>query len=190
MAQEVTDVLISPEEFLEGELQSDIKHEYLAGHVYAMSGGSLNHQQIALNFTSSAKHALTGKACRPTSSDFLLRIDLGKDEVMYYPDAMIICHPTKGDDQFTTQPTVILEVVSPTTRRIDETQKLRDYLTIPTLQSYLLAETESPRLTLYRRLGQSFRRETLTGLGATLELPEVEVSIPLAALYEDVQFSF
>lgn len=188
MAQEGGDFLVTPGEFLEGERHAEIKHEYLGGRVYAMSGGSLNHQQFALNFASAALRGLAGKPCRPTTSDFLVRIKLGNDEVMYYPDAMILCHPTRGDEQFTTEPTVILEVLSPHTRRIDETQKLRDYLTIPTLQTYLLAETDSPTLTLYRRVGDSFERTLLSGLDATLDLPEVDLSIPLAELYQDVSF--
>ena len=188
MAEKMADLVITPEEFLEGESRSDRKHEYLGGRVYAMSGGSLNHQQLALNFTSAAQRGLSGKSCRPTTSDFLVRIDLGRDEVMYYPDAMILCHPTRGDEQYTTEPTVILEVLSPTTRRIDETQKLRDYLTIPSLQTCLLAETDSPTLTVYRRSGDSFKREILTGLEATLDLPEADLAITLADLYQDVTF--
>jgi Uma2 family endonuclease len=81
---------------------------------------------------------------------------------------------------------VILEVLSPSTRRIDEAQKLRDYFTIPTLQTYILAETESPFLTLHRREGVSFRRETLSGPDAILALPEVGITIPMAELYRDV----
>jgi Uma2 family endonuclease len=188
MAQKVADLLVTPGEFLEGERHAEIKHEYLGGRVYAMSGGSLNHQRLGRNFVRQAANRLEGKPCEPTTSDFLVRIKLGNDEVMYYPDAMILCHPTRGDEQFTTEPTVILEVLSPHTRRIDETQKLRDYLTIPTLQTYLLAETDSPTLTLYRRVGDSFERTLLSGLEATLDLPEVDLSIPLAELYQDVSF--
>lgn len=81
---------------------------------------------------------------------------------------------------------VILEVLSPTTRRIDEVQKLRDYITIPTLHTYILAEPDSPFLTLHRREGADFRREILAGPDAVLELPEAGISIPLAELYRDV----
>jgi Uma2 family endonuclease len=99
---------------------------------------------------------------------------------------MIICVPLPGDALFTDSPSVILEVLSPTTRRNDEVQKFRDYLTIPTLGTYILAETESPFLTLHRRDGTGFRRETLSGADTILDLPEAGVSIPLAELYRDV----
>jgi len=95
--------------------------------------------------------------------------------------------PVSGDSLFTDSPSVILEVLSPTTRRIDEVQKFRDYITVPSLVTYLLAETDSPFLTLHRRDGAGFRRETLTGRDAVLGLPEAGISMPLAELYRDVR---
>jgi Uma2 family endonuclease len=178
---------ISRDEFLEGELMSEIRHEYVAGNVYAMSGGTLNHQRIAGNFFHILRSQLAGKTCFPTGSDFKLRVPLGGgDEAFYYPDGMIICVPVTGSALFTDSPSVILEVLSPTTRRIDEVQKLRDYITIPLLETYILAETDSPLLIVHRRDGVGFRREMISGLDAVLELPEVEVSMPLAELYRAV----
>ncbi len=187
MALAIADRRISREEYLHGELASEIRHEYVAGNVYAMSGGTLNHQRIAGNFSYLAKSQLAGKTCFPTGSDFKLLVPLGGDEeAFYYPDGMIICVPVPGDALFTASPSVILEVLSPNTRRIDEVQKLRDYITIPTLGTYILAETESPFLTLHRRDGAGFRRETLSGPDAILDLPEAGIIIPLAELYRDV----
>jgi len=178
---------ISRDEYLQGELSSEIRHEYIAGSVYAMSGGTLDHQRVAGNFMRLAGNQLAGKPCFPTGSDFKLRVPLGQDEeAFYYPDGMIICVPVPGDALFTDSPSVILEVLSPNTRRNDEVQKFRDYLTIPTLKIYILAETDSPFLTLHRRDGAGFRRETLAGLDAVLDLPEAGISIPLAELYRDV----
>ena len=187
MALAIADNRISREDYLQGELASEIRHEYVAGNVYAMSGGTLNHQRIAGNFIRIAGNKLAGKPCFPTGSDFKLQVPLGGgDEAFYYPDGMIICVPVPGNAHFTHAPSVILEVLSPTTRRNDEVQKFRDYLTIPTLGTYILAETESRLLTLHRRDGAGFRRETLSGSDAILELPEVGISIPLAELYRDV----
>jgi Uma2 family endonuclease len=187
MALAIAEKRISREEYLEGELASEIRHEYVAGNVYAMSGGTLNHQRIAGNFIRIAGNQLAEKTCFPTGSDFKLLVPLGAgEEAFYYPDGMIICVPVPGDALFTDSPGVILEVLSPTTRRTDEVQKLRDYITIPTLGTYILAETDSPLLTLHRRDGAGFRRETLSGLDAVLALPEAGVTIPLAELYRDV----
>ena len=125
---------ISRNDYLQGELASEVRHEYVAGNVYAMSGGTLNHQRIAGNFAFLVRRQLAGKPCFPTGSGFKLRVPLGGgDEAFYYPDGMIICVPVPGDALFTDSPSVILEVLSPTTRRNDEVQKFRDYLTIPTL---------------------------------------------------------
>lgn len=178
---------ISRDEYLEGELASEVRHEYVAGNVYAMSGGTLNHQRVSGNFIRLAGNQLAGKPCFPTGSDFKLLVPLaGDEEAFYYPDGMIICVPMSGDALFTDSPSVILEVLSPTTRRIDEVQKFRDYITIPTLGTYILAETDSPFLTLYRRDGTGFRRETVSGPDAILELPDAGVTIPLSELYRDV----
>jgi Uma2 family endonuclease len=183
----ITDRRVTRDEYLEGELISEMRHEFVAGNVYAMSGGTLDHQRIAGNFMRIAGNQLAGKSCFPTGSDFKLNVNLGNgDEAFYYPDGMIICVPVPGNALFTDSPSVILEVLSPTTRRIDEVQKLRDYITIPTLQTYILAETDSPLLTLHRRDGAGFRRETLSGPDAVLELPEAGVTISLAELYRDV----
>ena len=187
MTLAIADNRISREDYLQGELASEIRHEYVAGNVYAMSGGTLNHQRIAGNFTRVAGNQLAGKPCFPTGSDFKLQVPLdGGEEAFYYPDGMIICVPVPGDALFTHSPSVILEVLSPTTRRNDEVQKFRDYLTIPTLGTYILAETESPLLTLHRREGAGFRRETLAGPDAVLDLPEAGISIPLTELYKSV----
>ena len=187
MALAVAHERISRDEYLHGELCSEIRHEYVAGNVYAMSGGTLNHQRIAGNFLYLAKGQLAGRPCFPTGSDFKLRVPLDQgEEAFYYPDGMIICVPVPGNALFTDSPSVILEVLSPNTRRNDEVQKLRDYLTIPSLATYILAETDSPFLTLHRRDDKGFRRETLAGLDATLDLQEAGISIPIAELYQDV----
>jgi Uma2 family endonuclease len=178
---------ISEEDYLQGELATEIRHEYVAGNVYAMSGGTLNHQRVAGNFFYLIRSQLAGKPCFPTGSGFKLRVALGGGEQsFYYPDGMIICVPVPSDALFTDSPSVILEVLSPTTRRNDEVQKFRDYLSIPNLSTYILAETESSFLTLHRRDGTGFRREVLSGPDATLDLPEVGVSLALADLYRDV----
>jgi Uma2 family endonuclease len=187
MTLAIADNRISEEEYLQGELASEIRHEYVAGNVYAMSGGTLNHQRVAGNFFYLIRRQLAGKPCFPTGSDFKLRVPLsGGEQAFYYPDGMIICVPVPGDALFTDSPSVILEVLSPTTRRNDEVQKFRDYLSISNLSTYILAETESSFLTLHRRDGTGFRREVLSGPDATLDLPEVGVSLSLADLYRDV----
>jgi hypothetical protein len=89
---------IPRDEYLQAEIVSKMRHGYIAGHVYAMSGGKLNHQRIAGNFFYTTKRQLSGKTCFPTGNDFKLQIILGSgDEAFYYPNGMIICQPVAGD---------------------------------------------------------------------------------------------
>ena len=187
MALAIKEEHLSVQDYLDGEEVSDIKHEYIAGKVYAMSGGTMAHQRIARNFTRHAGNELAGKPCEPTNSDFKLRIHLGDELAFYYPDAMIVCETTPDDAHFTDSPAVILEVLSPSTRRDDEVQKYRDYLTVPSLKVYIIAEADFAKITIYRRDGDSFSGTILATVDATLDLPEVGIAIPMSDLYRDVQ---
>jgi len=180
---------LSVQDYLDGEKDSDIKYDYVAGRVYAMSGGTINHLTVAVNFVRHAGNQLAGKSCRTFNSDLKVRIDLGDEFAFYYPDAAIVCTPLGGKDHFTDSPAVILEVLSPSTRRDDEVQKYRDYLTIPSLKVYIIAEADLAKITIYRRDGEGFGCKILSGIDATLDLPEAGIAIPMADLYRDVQFS-
>ena len=183
------EILISREDYLAGELVADRKHEYVAGQVYAMAGGKANHQRVALAFSREAGNGLRGKPCEPFGSDFLVRVALGmNDEAFYYPDGMIVCEPVGGGDRFTDQPVVILEVLSKSTRRNDEVQKLRDYFTLPSLQVYLLAESDEAVVRVYRRGEEGFKLSLLSGMDEIVNLPEVDLRISMSELYRDVDF--
>ncbi len=188
MISAVAESRIDRNDYLKGEMVSPIRHEYVDGRVYTMAGGTWNHQHVAMAFTAAAWPQMKGKRCVPTTGDFKIRIDLGRGgEAFYYPDAAIVCEPVAGDAQFTDSPTVVLEVLSPSTRRNDEGRKRQDYLTIPTLRAYLVAEADFPQITVHRRDGDGFREEILTGRDAVLELPEVGVAIPLTELYPEAE---
>lgn len=189
MAQALQKPTISVQEYIEGEEISEIKHEYIAGRVYAMSGGTMAHQRIARNFLQHAGNQLAGKPCEPTNCDFKVRIHLGDELAFYYPDAMIICETIPDDAHFTDSPTIILEVLSPSTRRNDEVQKYRDYISIPSLKVYIVAEADFAKITIWRRDVDRFSSKILSGIEAILDLPEVGIAIPMADLYADVQLS-
>lgn len=189
MSLAAEEIFISIDDYIGGEEISGQRHEYIAGRVYAMSGGTMNHQKVGGNFYRNAANTLEGKSCSPITSDFKVRISLGEDFAFYYPDGAIVCSPISGSAHFTDEPTVILEVLSPSTRRNDEVQKFRDYITIPSLQVYILAEPDEQKVTIFRRNGDSFVRETLAGADSTLNLPEVGISIPFYELYRDVDFT-
>ena len=89
---------ISPEEYLEGEGSSEIRHEYLGGHVYAMAGATRNHNRIVGNVFGELRERLRGKSCEPYGSDLKLRLSAGR--VFYYPDVMVVCDPRDDDKHF------------------------------------------------------------------------------------------
>jgi Uma2 family endonuclease len=180
--------LISVDEYLEGELVSPIKHEYLDGVVYAMAGSRNVHNSIAVNAIVALGVRLRGRSCRVFNSDTKIRIRLPRRVRFYYPDASVVCRPNKPDDSYQDKPVVIAEVISKSTRRIDEVEKKEFYLKIPTLRVYLLIEQEFPAVVAYRRGKDGFQQEVYQGMRAIVPLPEIDAELPLAELFEAIQF--
>jgi len=100
-----------------------------------------------------------------------------------------VCRPNPPDDSFQDEPAVIVEVVSPATRRIDEGEKKDAYLTIPSLHAYVLLEQDRPAAIVFRRAEQGFVREVYAGLAASIPLREVEIELPLSDVYESVELA-
>lgn len=180
--------LISVEDYLAGELVSPIKHEYLGGVVYAMAGARNAHNVIATNTLIAAGTRLRGRRCRPFNSDTKIRVCLATQMRFYYPDASVSCRPNPPSDSFQDEPAVIFEVLSRSTRRIDEGEKKDAYLTIDSLAAYVLIEQESPAAVVFRRTDHGFVREVYEGLDAVIPLPEIDIALPLAEVYEGVDF--
>ena len=180
--------LISIDDYLAGELVSHVKHEYVAGVVYAMAGARNAHSIIATNAVVVLGSRLRGKKCRPFNSDTKIRIRLPTHTRFYYPDASVVCRPNSPDESFQDEPKVVLEVLSRSTRRADANEKKEAYLTINSLAVYLLIEQDSAHVTAYRRTGQGFVAEVYEGLQAVVPLAEIEAELPLAELYEAIEF--
>lgn len=180
--------LISVEDYLAGELVSPIKHEYLGGFVYAMAGARNLHNLIASNTQGSLHARLRGKRCRAYNSDTKIRVRLPTQVRFYYPEASVICRPNPVDESFQDEPAALFEVLSKKTRRIDEGEKKDAYLTIPSLSVYALIEQDRPAIAVYRRTEQGFVREVYEGLDEVLPLPEIDIELPLAEVYDGVQF--
>ena len=112
--------LVSVDDYLAGELESPVKHEYLGGVVYAMAGARNLHNRIATNALGTLHSRLRGQPCQPYNSDTKIRIRLPTQTRLYYPDASVICRPNPDDDSYQDEPAAIVEVLSRRTRRIDE----------------------------------------------------------------------
>ncbi len=182
--------MVTVEEYLAGEIVADRKHEYIGGTVHAMAGASNRHNAIASNSVVCLGSQLRGKPCQSFNSDTKVRIEFPDHTRFYYPDAMVVCEPNPPDDHFQDRPVVVVEVLSESTRRTDLGEKRDAYLTIPTLKVLILAESERPRVTVYRRrAGGGFAAELHEGVASTIPLPEIGADLPLAELYERVSFA-
>lgn len=181
---------ISAEEYLEMERADTEKHEYYQGEIFAMSGASLKHNEIFSNLFTDIGYKLKGKNCKPFGSD--LRIHIPKNTLYTYPDITIICgKPNLTDDKFdtATNPSVIIELLSKSTRNYDKGEKFTLYRDIDSLQEYILVDTEkiyvekhvrhadnSWQLTDYRLQENSFMMEYL------------QIELCLKDIYEGVVF--
>jgi len=181
---------ISVEDYLEGEEIASVKHEYLGGVVYAMAGGTNDHAAISANAILALGGRLRGKSCRVFSSDAKVRIDLADHTRFYYPDAQVVCQSNAGSERFQERPSVIVEVLSESTRRTDLGEKRDAYLAIPSLKALVFADFESARALVYRRRPQGgFAVEEYEGRSAVIGLPEIDAELPLAELYEGIEFA-
>jgi Uma2 family endonuclease len=178
---------ISPEDYLRGEQGSAIKHEYLGGVVHAMAGGKNVHSILSGNVFLALGTRLRGKQCRPFNSDTKVRVRLPNQLRFYYPDVQVVCEPNPLEDSFQDRPNVIVEVLSDSTRRTDEGEKLDAYTTIPSLEVYLLVDSVRRQVTAYHRTDTGFVRSIYTGLEGHIPLPCLGFDLPLSEIYEQVQ---
>ncbi len=180
--------LMSVEDYLAGELASDVRREYLGGYVYAMPGARNVHNVIAGAFLGALYAQLRGRPCEPLNSDTKVRVRFPTHTRFYYPDGMVVCKPNPANDTFQDNPVVIAEVVSDATRRTDEGEKRDAYLTIPTLAFYLLIEMDRPSVVVHARTDNGFVPERYEGLDAVIPLDAIDAEVRLAELYERVDF--
>lgn len=178
--------LISVEEYLAEEAASEVKHEYLAGLVYAMSGASRVHNQISLNLATALREALRGGPCEAFMSDVRVRITSpATGEVYYYPDVVVTCDPDDNHSHHLERPTVIFEVLSETTERVDRREKRLCYQHIPSLQHYVLISQNEPKVEILT-LGSEVKEDSVEALDNTLNLPALDLKIPLSRIYEGI----
>jgi Uma2 family endonuclease len=138
---------LSEEDYLQGELHSETKHEYIDGQVYAMAGASRNHERIAGNVFGEIRNWLKNSPCEPFASD--IKVKAGGN--FFYPDVMVVCNEQNPQEYYTDSPIIIVEVLSKSTRKTDETTKRIAYFDITTLQEYVLIEQDIVDVEICRR---------------------------------------
>ena len=189
MALEKSDELISVEDYLAGELVSEIKHEYLGGVVHAMAGAKMRHNKVAMNLALTLGNSLQGSPCQPFNSDTKVKIQLPDQIRFYYPDLQVICEPVNDDATFIDCPVVLVEVLSESTKRIDEGEKRDTYLTIPSLQVLILVDPHKLHVKVDRRSPDGgFVQEIYRDLSETIDLPEIASTLSLSDIYRELAF--
>ena len=176
---------VTVEEYLEGERKSETRHEYVAGDIYAMAGASRTHNIIALNIADTLRGLLRGSGCQPFITDMKVRVRTRGETLFYYPDVFVSCDPRDTDDYFSDYPSIIFEVLSPDTKRLDQREKRWAYQTLESLQTYVLVDQFKQELNVWRRVGDGWETQTLAGKDAVLSIAEPAIALPLAEIYAD-----
>ncbi len=184
MALAKTTHKICVEDYLEGEKISEIRHEYLDGEVYAMSGASKLHNRIIRRFLSRLEDRLRGGACEPFVTD--VKVYVAAHNAFYYPDVVVTCDPRDDDEYIIKHPRLIIEVLSPSTETTDRREKLFAYQKIESLVEYIIIEQDKIGAIRYFRDAQGQWLKEELDADDVLNLESVELKFALAELYEDV----
>jgi Uma2 family endonuclease len=164
---------------------SQDKWELVDGVPIMMAGATQRHQDVAANLLASLHQRLRGSGCRPTGSDTGV---LTGDTSVRYPDLVVDCGPRYDDSMHATKPTVVIEVLSPSTRGFDSHLKLIEYKGNTDISQVLLVDTVTPRVLVHLRDGEVWREEILTGLKGVIDLPDIRTELPMADVYDGIDF--
>lgn len=179
-------------EYLASEELSPSKREYLAGVIYAMAGASEAHNTVESNLNALLHRQLRGHSCQQFGSNMQLRLQQPGGTYFYYPDAMVVCDPTDAGHGWRERPSALFEILSDSTRSIDEREKRLAYLNMPSLEAYVRIEQDRAEVVVERRTENGgWRAERFVGTDATVRFRGAlgMVELPLGELYERVMFA-
>ena len=177
---------MTPEAFLTWVQAQDQRYELVDGVPVAMAGAKRRHDQIVVNALGELRNQLRGSSCRPFSSDTAIRIPAGN---IRFPDAGVDCGKFDDDATSAATPTVVIEVLSASTRDFDLFGKLEEYKTVPGLRHIVLVNPDEPQIIHWTRSDKcEWIYKTLEGLESALELPVLKATLPLSDLYEGLEF--
>ena len=174
--------LISEQDYLEGELLSDIRHEYIEGEVYAMVGAHKYHNQIVMTVSNVFYNHLLGKPCQPYASDMKVKID----RKYFYPDVMVDCSQVDAD-YYIEQPSIIVEVLSKSTRQHDKTVKRLAYFQIASLKEYVLIEQDFVEIEFWSRDENNYWQQLVYYLGDDIHFQSIDLTVSVEDIYRQVK---
>lgn len=178
---------LSVSDYLAGECDGTVRHEYVSGRAYAMAGASARHNRIAGNIFGRLNDHLDGAECEPFISDMKIRV---APDLFYYPDVVVTCDEPGGDAYFRTRPRLIVEVLSPTTERTDRHEKLLAYQNCPSVEEYALVSQDGMMVELHRRTGkEDWHTEVFTDADEQCAFASVGLTLSLKDIYRNVSFN-
>jgi Uma2 family endonuclease len=174
-------------EYLSWEPLQEIRYEYINGNIVAMTGGTIPHNDIAINLLTALLPSVRASGCRINMAD--VKLCVSESGLYYYPDLMVSCHPQDlNARKFIQFPQLIVEVLSPGTADKDRTDKFTDYQNIPTLQEYLLISSEKISVECYRRgEGRMWLYYPYIS-GDLINLESLGMSVEIEQLYIGIKF--
>lgn len=176
---------VSVAEYLEGEKDSHVRHEYIDGQVFAMAGASDRHNRISINLTSKLDDHQGDGPCEVFMAD--MKVSVG-ESLFYYPDVVVACDGPAADPYYRKQPRLIIEVSSPGTERIDRSEKLLAHKQVKSLKEYVIVSQHRVHVEVFRR-GRGERWEVLTELDDDLSLESVGLTLKLSQVYRRARLS-
>ena len=181
--------ILSVKEYLTVEQDAEIRHEYVAGQIYAMAGASEAHNLIVGNIFAVLRPHLRGSSCRGFISDMKVKVKMQQGDIFYYPDLLVTCDPNDSKKYFKTSPSLIVEVLSNSTETIDRREKRLNYQTIDSLKEYVLVSQDEIKVEIYRRGDNNNWTVEILSQNDNLQLNSVRLTLTMEDIYEDV-FSF
>jgi Uma2 family endonuclease len=183
---------LTDEEYLAIEEKAEFKSEFYRGEMFAMAGGSDLHALLGNAIGGELRSALKGRTCRAYNSELKVRVAHGG--LYAYPDVSVVCGEVQfaeGTNKVITNPSVVVEVLSPSTEAYDRGSKSSEYRKIPSLREYAFISQVEPRVEIYGRKanGEWGEFSEYVGLGATCRFHSLDCAISLADLYDGVSFS-
>jgi Uma2 family endonuclease len=180
----------SIEEYLQIENAAVQKNEYYRGEIFAMSGAKVPHNRIVGNFSFALRSRLQGSPCEPFNSD--QRIHVEKNTLFTYPDISVVCGKieTLNDDEYNVlNPTVIVEVLSPSTRNYDRGEKFKLYRDIPSLKEYILVDSETVDVECWHlNVNGHWELNEFKNMEQSVDIESLQLQIPMPEMYSGIEF--
>ncbi|HEX4267780.1 MAG TPA: Uma2 family endonuclease [Steroidobacteraceae bacterium] len=174
------------EEYFEMEEESSVLHEYVGGEIFAMADPSQAHEIIAVNLVGALHAHLKDRPCRIYTAQRRLQFKCLGDDFVYRPDIRVACGETRNaQGDYLDEPSIVIEVLSPSTARIDKREKLLSYREIPSINEYVLVAQKPVHVLIYRRAEQ-WKPQILDSIEGVLELRSVGLAIPVSRVYNGV----